>query len=86
MKMRVRPERPTSLPRPARRPRPRPARPATPPPPAPSAPDPLADERRARRSGGPIDRAHYGCACGYAFQADVCTTVACPHCGTQQAW
>lgn len=46
----------------------------------------LADERRLRESGGPRDRATYTCACGYVFMADVSTSVACPHCGTSQAW
>ena len=49
------------------------------------APD-LSDERRARESGGPEDRAMYTCSCGYVFEADVSTSVACPHCGTGQAW
>lgn len=46
----------------------------------------LSDERRLRESGGPRDRATYTCACGYVFEADVTTSVACPHCGTSQAW
>jgi hypothetical protein len=50
------------------------------------AADDLADERRLRESGGPHDRAMYTCTCGYVFQADVSTSVACPHCGTAQAW
>jgi hypothetical protein len=54
------------------------------PPPAPS--DDLADERRMRESGGPDDRAVYTCSCGYVFEADVSTSVTCPHCGTGQAW
>jgi hypothetical protein len=41
---------------------------------------------RARRSGGPQDRALYSCACGFAFTAKVTTTVGCPHCGQTQAW
>ena len=48
--------------------------------------DELADERRLRESGGPKDRAMYSCSCGYVFEADVSTSVACPHCGTGQAW
>jgi rubrerythrin len=48
--------------------------------------DELADERRARESGGPDDRAMYTCSCGYVFEADVSTSVACPHCGAGQAW
>ncbi len=41
---------------------------------------------RAKRSGGPEDRALYSCMCGYAFKAAVTTSVGCPHCGTEQAW
>jgi len=41
---------------------------------------------RARRSGGPEDRALYECPCGHAFKAEVSTSVGCPHCGTNQAW
>jgi predicted Zn-ribbon and HTH transcriptional regulator len=41
---------------------------------------------RARRSGGPEDRALYSCHCGYAFQAEVSTSVSCPHCGSNHAW
>ena len=41
---------------------------------------------RAKRSGGPEDRALYSCHCGYAFKAEVSTSVGCPHCGTAQAW
>lgn len=58
--------------------------------PSPAAvPDPLGhlrEERRMRESGGPEDVAHYTCSCGYAFEASVSTSVACPHCGTGQAW
>ena len=43
-------------------------------------------ERRARESGGPIDNAQYNCGCGMVFEAAVSTSVACPHCGTGQAW
>jgi hypothetical protein len=53
--------------------------------PAPPAED-RAQERRVRESGGPIDRAHYACACGFVFEADVSTSVSCPHCGAGQAW
>jgi hypothetical protein len=46
-----------------------------------------APERRdARRGGGPQDVALYTCGCGYAFTAPVSTSVACPHCGADQAW
>jgi hypothetical protein len=41
---------------------------------------------RTKRSGGPEDRALYSCSCGYAFKAEVSTSVGCPHCGTTQAW
>jgi hypothetical protein len=41
---------------------------------------------RVRASGGPLDEASYACQCGYLFAAPVSTTVACPHCGTSQAW
>jgi hypothetical protein len=57
--------------------------------PAPAAPEQeaeLTDERRMRESGGPDDRAMYTCSCGYVFEADVTTSVTCPHCGTAQAW
>ena len=43
-------------------------------------------QRRAKQSGGPIDNAQYRCGCGYIFHAAVSTSVACPHCGTSQAW
>jgi rubrerythrin len=43
-------------------------------------------EERMRASGGPEDNALYRCMCGFAFEAAVSTTVACPHCGTGQAW
>ena len=46
----------------------------------------LSDETRLRASGGPSDQASYQCSCGYVFSADVTTSVACPHCGTGQAW
>ena len=58
--------------------------------PAPAQPEPpeadLTDERRMRESGGPDDRAMYTCSCGYVFEADVTTSVTCPHCGSGQAW
>jgi predicted Zn-ribbon and HTH transcriptional regulator len=46
----------------------------------------LLAERRHRASVAPEDEAHYGCSCGYQFQAPVSTSVACPHCGAPQAW
>ena len=45
-----------------------------------------AAQARAQRSGGPQDQALYRCGCGYAFKAEVSTSVGCPHCGTAQAW
>ena len=50
------------------------------------APQELTAEKRVRESGGPEDRAFYTCSCGYAFDAEVTTSVTCPHCGTGQAW
>ena len=47
---------------------------------------PAYSSDRARRSGGPEDRALYSCNCGYAFKAQVTTTVGCPNCGQTQAW
>jgi hypothetical protein len=41
---------------------------------------------RAKRSGGPEDRALYKCGCGHTFRAEVSTSVGCPHCGANQAW
>ena len=41
---------------------------------------------RVRGAGGPIDHAAYACSCGFQFSAAVSTTVACPHCGADQAW
>ncbi|HTR72487.1 MAG TPA: hypothetical protein VMG80_02750 [Solirubrobacteraceae bacterium] len=50
-------------------------------------PSPMQDlVARARSAGGPIDNASYACACGFVFAASVSTTVACPHCGADQAW
>ena len=51
----------------------------------PSPPE-LQAERRVREFGGPEDKAFYTCSCGYAFDADVTTSVTCPHCGAGQAW
>ena len=42
--------------------------------------------RRARAAGGPVDVASYNCTCGMVFSASVSTSVACPHCGTEQDW
>ena len=43
-------------------------------------------ERKTRAAGGPQDSAHYRCACGHHFAGSVSTHVACPRCGTDQAW
>ena len=43
-------------------------------------------EQRTREAGGPQDTALYPCECGHAFAGDVSTHVACPRCGTEQAW
>jgi hypothetical protein len=48
--------------------------------------DALSALARARRSGGPVDRALYSCDCGHAFKASVSTTVGCPSCGRTQTW
>lgn len=56
------------------------------PPPSTPAGDEFSDERRMREEGGPHDTATYHCGCGYIFDAQVSTSVACPHCGAGQAW
>ena len=33
-----------------------------------------------------LDVAMYTCECGFVFEAEVLTTVSCPHCGCGQAW
>jgi rubrerythrin len=43
-------------------------------------------EQRTREAGGPQDLAVYSCECGSVFAGDVSTHVACPKCGTDQAW
>jgi rubrerythrin len=53
---------------------------------APAEEQPVEDERRARESGRPEDRAQYTCSCGYVWEADVSTSVRCPNCGAVQAW
>jgi hypothetical protein len=45
-----------------------------------------AEFAREREAGGPEDIACYRCSCGCIFQASVSTSVACPHCGSAQAW
>jgi hypothetical protein len=47
---------------------------------------PTEPERRVREAGGPEDVATYTCSCGFHFEAPVSTSVACPHCGSGQAW
>jgi hypothetical protein len=47
---------------------------------------PAAPSSRKRHGGPPEDRAVYSCQCGYVFEAQVSTTVGCPHCGHIQAW
>jgi hypothetical protein len=42
--------------------------------------------RRRREAGAPQDQAMYSCACGFVFEAQVSTSVDCPHCGDSQAW
>jgi len=44
------------------------------------------DERRHRECVTSEDTALYACSCGFQFTAAVTTSVACPHCGTAQAW
>ena len=53
----------------------------------------LSERRRAvRREPAPLivldpqDSAVYRCACGHEFACNVSTHVACPRCGTEQAW
>ncbi|MGO9822589.1 MAG: hypothetical protein ACLPTJ_18310 [Solirubrobacteraceae bacterium] len=54
------------------------------------APTPSTSEststRRRREVGAPEDQALYSCSCGYVFEAQVSTSVGCPHCGGTQAW
>jgi hypothetical protein len=42
--------------------------------------------KRRREAGAPEDLAVYRCACGFVFEAQVSTSVGCPHCGGTQAW
>ncbi len=80
MTMRLSPTRPSIPRRQARRPHV--VRPAV----TPERESELRDERRWRMAGGPEDRATYACACGKQFEAPVSTSVACPNCGSGQAW
>ena len=41
---------------------------------------------RRPRADSPQDSATYSCQCGFVFVATVSTSVACPHCGSAQAW
>ena len=41
---------------------------------------------RARRGGGPEDRALYSCECGFVWTDEVTASPGCPHCGLPQAW
>jgi len=50
------------------------------------APRQRTGEDRVREAGGPQDLALYRCSCGKTFAGDVSTSVACPSCGTAQAW
>jgi hypothetical protein len=52
----------------------------------PSAPEEHLAERRHRECVACEDNALYSCSCGFQFTAPVTTSVACPHCGTAQAW
>lgn len=50
---------------------------------------PIAGDEPARtvdNAGQSLDLASYSCECGYVFEAQVSTTVDCPHCGASQAW
>jgi hypothetical protein len=49
-------------------------------------PAPSTSQDRARRGGGPEDRALYACECGFAWTGEVTASPYCPHCGTPQAW
>jgi rubrerythrin len=72
---------PRTWPRPAPA-RPAPARPAA----AHHQHQRSAHQARARRAGGPEDRAYYHCQCGYHWTGEVTASPGCPHCGTPQAW
>jgi hypothetical protein len=47
---------------------------------------PTVADAQARDHDPSQDSATYSCSCGFVFDADVNTTVACPHCGLGQAW
>jgi rubrerythrin len=42
--------------------------------------------QRAHEAERPKDLTTYTCSCGYLWEGPVSTTVACPHCGADQAW
>ena len=46
----------------------------------------VANGRQFREDLPDEDHAIYTCECGYVFEADVSTSVGCPHCGRHQAW
>jgi len=52
----------------------------------PARPSGSSAARRRREAGAPQDQAMYSCECGFMFEAQVSTSVDCPHCGNQQAW
>jgi hypothetical protein len=64
----------------------RPARPARTAEPTASEVRERTGEDRVREAGGPQDTALYLCSCGKSFAGAVSTSVACPSCGTGQAW
>ena len=43
-------------------------------------------QRHRRQATAPQDQAMYTCECGFVFEAQVSTSVGCPHCGGAQAW
>ena len=48
--------------------------------------DPAEAMPQKRHGGHSQDRALYNCQCGFVFEANVSTSVGCPHCGGTQAW
>jgi hypothetical protein len=51
-----------------------------------AAPDLCDDAAVVDNASRTQDQATYTCGCGFVFEAQVLTTVACPHCDAQQAW
>lgn len=45
-----------------------------------------AAEATPRKVEDQLDSAVYTCSCGFVFEAQVVTSVDCPHCGNSQAW